>query len=506
MRAFSRIDAARAARRAGMSRGWTVGLAALLAGCGTGPLTMPPAAPTPAPANQEGPLDRTTRPEAGEAPDLNMAEVQRRTLSNGLEVWVVEDHELPLVTLRLVVHGGSAAEPPEQAGLASMTASLLDEGTATRSALQIADEIDFLAANLSSSASYDASSLTLNVLRRNLAPALEIFADVLLNPSFPAEELDRVRQERLTGLISQRDQPSIVASDAFALRLYGAEHPYGRKLEGNPATLEAFTPDELRRFYSTWYRPNNGTMLVVGDVQTAEIVRMLEEALGNWRPQEIPQVLYPEPRPPLDATRVFLIDKPGAAQSEIRIGHVGITRRNPDYIPLMVLNEILGGSFSSRLNLNLREDKGYTYGARSDFSARRHTGPFLAFAAVQTPATKASIVEFMKELEEIRETRPVTPEELEFAKASLIRSEPLKLETQEQQLGRLQSLVVYDLPADYFDSYTEKIRAVTPEELQRVSRDYLRPDRFAVVIVGDRAQIEPALRELPYPVEVMEME
>lgn len=475
----------------------------LLAGAGAC-APAPSAAPAaPAPAAE---VDRAVPPVPGPEPDVDLPGIQRRTLSNGLDVWVVEQRDLPLVTLRMVTNAGSAAEPAPKAGLASLTAAMLDEGTTTRSALEIADELDFLGASFGTGASYDAAHVALSTLKRTLPAALEVYADVITSPAFPERELERVRGERLTSILQALDRPSAVAGEQMALRIYGPEHPYGRPPEGTVASVSGIEAGELHRFYETFYRPNNSALLVVGDVSADEVTPLLEEAFRGWSAAEVPAIRFPEPPPPQDATRIYLIDKPGAAQSEIRVGHLGVARDDPDYFPLVVLNTILGGQFSSRVNLNLREEKGYTYGARTSFSMRRQPGPFLASAAVQTATTRPSVVEFMKELEEIRGQRPVTAEELESAKASLMRREPLAVETHGRLVGRLEDLVLYDLPPDYFDSYTERIAAVTLEDVSRAARRHLRPEQFAIVVVGDRSQIEPALRELPYPVEVVPLE
>ncbi|HEV2149681.1 MAG TPA: pitrilysin family protein [Longimicrobiaceae bacterium] len=473
-------------------------LVAALAACAPAP---PEAAVAPAPE-----VNRAVQPVPGPTPDVDLPDVQRRTLSNGLDVWVVQRRDVPLVTLRMITNAGSAAEPAQRSGLASLTAAMLDEGTATRSALQIADEVDFLGASLGTGAGYDAAFATLSTLKRTLPAALEVYADVITNPAFPERELERVRRERITSLIEALDRPSAVASEQAALRIYGPQHPYGRPPEGTVASLGGLRGDDLRQFYRSYYRPNNSTLLVVGDVSADEITPMLEQAFRGWQRAEVPAIRYPAPPAPQAATRVYLIDKPDAAQSEIVIGHLGVARKNPDYFPLLVLNTILGGQFSSRINMNLREEKGYTYGARTAFSMRRQPGPFLASAAVQTATSKESVIEFMKELEEIRGRRPVTREELESAKAGLVRREPLDVETQAQLASRLEAMVLYDLPEDYFDTYTEQIEAVTLADVERVAREHLHPERFAVVIVGDRSRIEAGLRELPYPLEVVPLE
>ncbi len=471
---------------------------ALVVACAPQPVVQsaPEAAPPPT-------LDRTVTPTEGPTPEVDFPDVQRHTLSNGLDVWVVERRGLPLVSLRMVVDAGSVEEPAAMPGLASFTASMLDEGTTSRSALEIADEIDFLGADFGAGASYDAAFATLNTLRRNLEPSLAVFADVLVNPSFPQNELARVRSERITSLVEQADQPTTVASQLFAGTVYGNVHPYGRPLQGTARSVRAFDVAATRRFYQSFYRPNNADLIVVGDVSAAEVIPMLELAFAGWRRAEVPVVADGRAPAAQPATRILLVDKPGAAQSEIRIGHVGVARGGEDYFPLLVMNHILGGAFTSRINLNLREDKGYTYGARSGYDMLRQAGPFTASAGVQTPSTKASVIEFMRELNDIRGDRPPTAQEVAFSKASLVRAEPLRLETNDQIAARLQEMVLYGLPMDYFDQYTDRIAAVSAAEVGRVARAYLDPAHSAVVVVGDRSVVEAGLRELPYPVEVV---
>jgi predicted Zn-dependent peptidase len=262
----------------------------------------------------------------------------------------------------------------------------------------------------------------------------------------------------------------------------------------------------VRDFHGQFYRPNNANLIVVGDVDRNELVPMLEQRLAAWRSVGSPARQTAQAAPSIEATRVYIIDRPGSAQSEIRLGHVGVERSHRDYFPILLMNAIFGGQFSSRINLNLREDKGYSYGVSSAFQMGKAPGPFIAGGGVQTAVTTESIVEFMRELEAIRDARPVTAEELEFARTGIIRGEPLSLETNGQIAGRIQQLIIYDLPIDYFDRFNQQIAAVTLADVNRVAREYLHPERLAIIIVGDRAAIEQGLRGLPYPVEIVTLE
>ncbi|MFL6256460.1 MAG: insulinase family protein [Pyrinomonadaceae bacterium] len=440
--------------------------------------------------------DRSLLPKEKPDPKLTLPAVQRRKLSNGLEVLVVEHHELPVVSMNLVLKMGAAGDPASKAGLASLTADMLDEGTTTRDALQISDQLARIGSSLQIAAGWDSSTATLRTLTRHLDAALEIYSDVITNPAFSEKDLQRLRTQRLAGLRQQRDDPNSVANLVFQSVVYGRNHPYGHPLTGDEASLQSFTPDDVRGFYDTYYRPNNSALIVVGDVKPDAVVAKLEKAFANWKSAHVPAVDVSAAPVQRDHSTIYLVDRPGSVQSVIQIGQVAAPRSSPDYFPLFVMNRILGGASSARINLNLREDKGYTYGASSVFSFRRGAGPFMAQAPVQGFSTKESVMEFMKELRGIRGEMPVSQAELDAAKLSLIRGFPRGFETPDQIANGLELIVTYDLPDTYFNSYTERVQAVTLEDVNRVANRYLQPDRMAVVIVGDRSKIEQGLRSL----------
>ncbi|HJQ34954.1 MAG TPA: pitrilysin family protein, partial [Pyrinomonadaceae bacterium] len=444
----------------------------------------------------ETPPDTSKLPKPGPNPTLTLPSAERRTLSNGLEVLVVRHSELPIVNFNLVVKMGAAGDPAGQAGLASLTADMLDEGTKTRSSLEISDQLADIGSFMGVSAGWDSSTANMLTLKRHLDRALDIYSDVLLNPAFPDKELARLRDQRMTGFRQRRDDPNQIANIVYSGLLYGKEHPYGRALTGDEASLGAITGADVRKFYETFYRPNNATLIVVGDTTADEIAPKLEKAFGKWEKAHVPAVDVSAAPVQRDKPALYIVDRPGSAQSVIYAGHVGVPRSNPDYFPLLVMNNLLGGGFVSRINLNLREDKGYTYGARSVFDFRRGSGPFTAIAPVQTAVTKESVIELMKELRGVRGEIPVTPQELEYAKQAIIRGFPRTFETPSQIADRLETVVTYGLPDTYFNSYIERVQAVTLEDVNRVANQYLRPDRMAVVIVGDRAKIEQGLRSL----------
>ncbi|MGB7922064.1 MAG: insulinase family protein [Pyrinomonadaceae bacterium] len=428
-------------------------------------------------------------------PAFTLPRIERRKLSNGLEVLLVNHKELPVVSINLVLKTGAAADPQGRAGLASFTAALIDEGTKTRNALDISNQLAAIGARLGTGADWDLTGVNLLTLTRHLDRALEIYADVITNPTFPESELKLQRDTRLATLLQRRDDANSIAAIVYASLLYGREHPYGHPVIGDDQSVRAVTNEEIKRFYETYYRPNNATLIVVGDADATALMPKLERAFANWKNADVPAVNIPAPQA-RDKAAVYLVDKPGAAQSVIAIGQIGLPRSTPDYFPLLVMNTLLGGQFTSRVNMNLRENKGYTYGARTSFDYRRGAGPFAASAGVQTAVTKESVVEFLKELKGVRGEIPVTPAELEFSKQAIIRGFPRSFETPEQISGRLTDIVLYNLPDDYFNNYIANIRAVTMADVTRVANRYLDPSKMTILVVGDRKVVEPGLRSL----------
>jgi zinc protease len=453
-------------------------------------------------AAQQAP-DRSKPPAVGPAPSLKLPAIQKSKLANGVAVWIVEHHEVPLVQVNLIVRSGSSADPIGKYGVGSLTAAMLDEGAGTRSALDLADAIDFLGANITTNSSFDASSVRLSSPVSKLGDALPVMSDIALRPTFPATELDRLRKERLTSLLQARDNVSALIQLAFPRIVYGPVHRYGTSTNGLPPALESLTLDDLRGFYRAHYRPDNATLLVVGDVTPASVLPLLEKAFGAWKAEGMAPLVAAVPTAPqLTKRQVYLVDKPGAAQSQIRIGWVGVPRLTPDYATLTVLNTILGGSFTSRLNQNLREKNGYTYGANSIFDMRISAGPFLAAAGVQTDKTADALREFFVELNGILDPIPV--EELTKAKNNVALGFPGEFETTGDMARKLEELVIYGLPDDTFSGFVPMINRVTGTDVQRAAARYVQPDKMAVVVVGDRAAIEANIRALNLgPVQIV---
>jgi predicted Zn-dependent peptidase len=437
--------------------------------------------------------DRSVAPKPGPPPALKLPAIQKRALASGLPVWIVELHKVPVAHVTLVVKGGAASDPQGKYGIANLTAEMLDEGAGTRSALQIADAVDYLGAELSTSSASDASYVDLQVPVARLSDALPIMADVALRPTFPEDELKRVREDLLTSIVQAEDDPATLIQFAFPRIVFGPQHRYGTMLFGTAATLKAFSIADLKQFHASHYVPSNSLLIVTGDITADTAVGRLESTFGAWRagPAKTPSV----PAAPQRTSReIYIVDKPGAPQSQIRIGWVGVPRSTPDYFALRVMNTILGEAFTSRLNQNLREEHGYAYGASSRFDMRSAAGPFYAAAGVQTDKTSESLTEFFKELENIR--KPVPPEEVEKAKNYLALLMPRNFETTSSMANSLAQMFVYNLPADYYATYTQRIRAVTPADVQRVAEKYIQPDKFAIVVVGDRKVIEPGIKAL----------
>ncbi|MGA9115274.1 MAG: pitrilysin family protein [Bacteroidota bacterium] len=439
-------------------------------------------------------IDRTVRPKGGPAPRVQLPDIQKARLANGLEIRLVRDTELPELALNLIIHAGSDRDPAGRPGVASLTADVLDEGTSSRSALEIADAMEFVGAQLSVRSTFDATFVTLNTLTRHLDATLEVMADVLTDPAFPPREVERLRDQRLTALLQQKDRAATIASLAFSRIVYGDSHPYGKDPAGTEQSLGAITREDLERFYRTYYRPGNAVLIVVGDITLEDATSRLGRALGRWTGDRVPAAEAP-PTPEVDARRIYLIDKPGAPQSEIRIGYPALARSTPDYFPVLAMNRILGGQFASRLNMNLRERHGYTYGARSSFQFLKHPGPFMAAAGVFAGKTDSALAEFLRELD-LMHREGVTPEELDFIKKGLVGGFALSFETPAQVAGILQNIVLYNLPDDYYQTYLQNIERIGREDVRQVAGQYLDASRMAVVVVGDVASIRSGMEAM----------
>jgi zinc protease len=470
-------------------------IVALAAAC-SGPRVVTTLPPTPAPAAAPAPVatvDLTKPPALGAPPSLRPPQITTRELPNGLKIVVLEQHELPLVDVIVQVRSGGESDPAGKTGTAALTAAMLTEGTTNRTALQIADQAAYLGVQLNATSGWEQSNVSLHTPTAQLDSALALFSDVVLRPNFPSADLERVRKVRLTSLQQLRDRAPAIADRAFASAVFGEQHPYGRPLAGTEGSLASITREEVQRFYTTFYRPNNATLLVVGDVQPDDVERRARDLFGAWARGTVP-VPATSTASATKGTTVVLVDKPGAAQTSFRLGGIGAPRSTSDYFPLQVMNTILGGAYSSRLNQNLRETHGYTYGAGSGFGLRRSAGPFIASAEVVTAKTDSALIEFLKELRSIRDT--VSADELARAKRNLQLGLPSSFETTQGIASEFLPLIAYGIPLDFFASAVQQYGAVTQADVQRVARQYVNPDKLTIVVVGDRKVIEPGIRAL----------
>jgi zinc protease len=441
-------------------------------------------------------------PKGGPDPKFSLPPIEKTKLSNGMELWMVDHRELPIVSMNMVFRTGSSNEPDNKTGVASMTSQLLDDGTATRSAADIANQLQSIGANINSGSGWDSTNVSLQSLTRNLDKAIDIYADIVQNPAFPATEVESQKRRALLALRQQRSNPNAISDVVYNKVLYGS-HAYGRS--NSEASINAITRDDLIAYYGSTYRPNNATLIVVGSFDKAALKEKLEKSFSEWKGGDVSAKSLGAAKS-LDKAGIFIVDRPNSAQSVVSIGHVGVDRLNPDYYAISVMNRILGGGFTSRINMNLREDKGYTYGARSGFTFRRGAGPFSAGGDIQTAVTKEAIAEFMKELNGIRGDIPVTQKELDYNKQGLIRQYPAGFETVGAISAQLANLVVYGLPDTYFNDYIAKVNAVTVADVNRVAKQYLDPSKMAIVIVGDRKVIEPGLKDLGYAITILDVE
>ncbi len=445
--------------------------------------------PSPAPS-----LDRSLPPEVAPPPGVTLPDQVRFTLDNGLRVVLVERHRVPMVAVRILIPGGGGAVEAHQAGLAVLTAEMLDEGTTTRSAMEIAEGVERLGASLRSSAGWDASTVSLRVVKPRVKGAFEILSDVLMNPSFPEEELERVRREQLDWILQSMDEPSVLANNAFANVLFGEEHIYGQPLGGTRTGVEALTREAVTTFYRDRYVANNSIMIVVGDIDEEETRELLDGTLAAWQTGS-PRSLVRPRAPDVPSATIFVVDKPGAAQSEIRVGRIGVDRGTEDYFGLTVLNTVLGGSFTSRLNMKLREEKGYTYGAGSFFDMRLWEGPFVARSGVQSEVTDSAVVDFMREIRRMSEEE-IPEEELTRGRNYLALRLPQQFESVSDIASRLSELLLYGLPEDFYDVYVDRVLETEAAGIQALAKRHLDPEDMVIVVAGDRATIEEPLRRL----------
>ena len=438
--------------------------------------------------------DTVSRPTPGPSRDYRFPAFERLTLANELSLIVAPVSKLPIATVVVLVDAGAAADPEGREGVALLMARTLAEGTERSDGALLAERFERLGTALDSTADWDSATVRITVTTERLPAALTLLAEVIREPSFPEREVERLKQERLAELLQQRTEPRGLADDMFGKFAYAAGSRYALPDGGTESTVESVDRDTVRAFYEARYSPSSTTIIVVGDVTADQARVMVADAFGSWVGRTVKPVAVVD-RPATTTRMVHVVGKPDAPQSELRVGHVGVPRLHPEYFSIVVMNAILGGLFSSRINLNLREAHAYTYGAFSSFDWRRAAGPFMVSTAVQSDVTGAAVREILLEIDKLR-VSGVTDAELTLATSYLDGVFPIRFESTTAIATALASLVSYGLPDDYFDTYRSRIRSVTADHVLQAAREHLRPDALQIVAVGDPAVVREPLEEL----------
>jgi zinc protease len=444
-------------------------------------------------------VDRSKLPEPGPAPDVRFPKLERATLSNGLKVVLARRDAVPVVNFQLILDAGYAADQFGRPGTASLALNMLDEGTKSRTSLQINEELQRLGATLNSGSNLDSSQVIMTALKANLDASLALYADVILNPSFPAADFERLRAQTLAGIEQEKAQPIALALRIFPKLLYGEGHAYANPLTGSgtPEAVAAMTLDDLRNFHGTWFKPNNAALVVVGAAGMDELLPKLEKLFSGWKQGDVPKKNVAEVAVKT-APEVYLLDKPGAPTSVILGGFLTLPKSNPDEVAVQLMNAVLGGQFTSRINMNLREDKHWSYGAGSALLDARGQRPYIIYGWVQADKTKESVAEAGKEVKDIAGPRPPTAEELDRNKSGLVLGLPGQWETSAAVAGSIAEMVIYGYPEDYFETYPGKVKGLTLEQAAAAAKAALRPDAVVWVVVGDGAKVAPTLKELGF--------
>lgn len=451
----------------------------------------------------DGMPDRTRPPGPGPLRPFHFPAVHRATLANGLQVLVAENHAFPVATLDVMLPSGALAEPEDRAGTAALVGGLLESGAGGRDAARIAESIDALGLAFESGSSWDTTLAGMTALTSRLEAGLEILADMVRRPAFPEREVERIRDERLALLTQRRADPSSVADELITRYTFPDGHPFGRRLAGPARTLSTLTRADVQAFHDAFFVPQGAWLCAAGDVTVEQVVALAERWFGDWRGAP-PPARVPEVPNRFDRTTIVLADRPGSVQSEVRVGHVGIERTADDFFSATVMNSILGGVFASRLNMNLRERLGYTYGASSTFGPRRLPGTFSISSAIQSDKTAHAVSEMLRDMRQMQDEL-ASAQEVADAAGYLAGIFPLQLQTTDGLSGKLSTLAVYGFPDDYYDHYREALLAVTPDDVREAARRRLMPDRAAVVVVGDASELRGPLEALDIgPVEVVD--
>ena len=453
--------------------------------------------PYPTDFKTEAKLDRSKEPAPGGPESLNLPALQKATLANGLKIALAERHTAPVVNFTLMVDSGYAADPATAPGTASFEQRMLEEGTPTRDSLKIGEELESLSAEFSASANLDWTLVSMNTLKSTMDRSLDIYADLILHPAFPQKEFERIQKERIAGIQREKVTPNSMALRVVPGLIYGKGHPYAVPFTGTgtEAAVSKMTREDLAKFHETWFKPNNATLLVVGDTSMEEIKPKLELLFSSWKPGDVPQRTIPRvPQPEKDV--VYLIDRPGSGQSVILGAQLAPPRNDPDSLALQIVNDIFGGTFSSRINMDLREDKHWSYGVFSVLAAARGQRPYISISPVQTDKTKESLAELVKQYNEFVKDKPISAEELKDEQANATLRLPGSFETAQQLGGAFGTILQYNLPEDYFNTFTQKVMSMTPDSANEIAKKYILPDHLVWVVVGDLSKVEAGIREL----------
>jgi zinc protease len=441
--------------------------------------------------------DRSQEPPMGKPESLRLPPMQRTTLSNGLKVVLAERHDAPVVDFSLLVDSGYASDSPELPGVASLSLRMLEEGTPTRSSLKIGEELEALGANFGTYTNLDGATVHMNVLKATMPKALNIYADLLLHPAFPQNEFTRLQQDRLATIQREKADPQQMALRVLPNLLYGKGHAYALPFSGTgtEGAVQRMTRDDMVNYHRTWFKPNNATLLIVGDTTLADIKPLLEKAFAGWKAGEVPKKNVAQVNQP-EKTVVYLVDRPGALQSVIVGAQLAPPRNMPEAVPLEVVNDIFGGTFSSRINMNLREDKHWSYGVRTLMASAVGQRPFMSISPVQTDKTRESLQELVREYGNMAGGKPISPDELKDAQTNKTLRLPGSFETARQLSTAYSTILQYQLPENYYNTFTEKALALTPEQANALAVRSIMPDKLVWVVVGDMSKIEPGIREL----------
>ncbi|MDA0262895.1 MAG: pitrilysin family protein [Chloroflexi bacterium] len=462
--------------------------------------------PEPTLSSSASTVDRTIMPSPKSEPVFTPPTPTRTRLSNGMGISVVEQRGLPIVAFGLLMDAGASRDPEKLPGLAGFTAQMLPEGTKAKSSMEIAQAFEFIGSRLSTDGRREYTLLSAETLTKHWPTALELTADLALNPSFPDHEIERVRREHLTDLRRGKDEPNAVAEQLMASLVFKRGSGYGHPLAGTETSIGTLTRDDLVHQFTRDYRPDSANLIVVGDITVDEVVKRAEAVFGGWKSGNASANGRTAAEPLNGAATLYLVDRPGAPQSVIRTLHTTIPRSHPDYLGLTLMNYAFGGQFSARLNQNLRQDKGYSYGYQSNIQWFRGPSLMLAGGSVQTEVTKESVFETLKEFNEVRGSRPITQEELDNSKAGILRSFPANFERPGAVMGQILQMVQFDLPDDYLQNVRGNMEAITLDEVHRITQELVRPDELKILVVGDRQQIETGLRELDLPTVILDVD